>query len=295
MRVDRNTLTGYAAGIACGVSYGMNPLFAKHLMAEGVSVDTMLFFRYAIAVLLLGLWLFVRRKGIRVKPNQLELLALLGILFAMSSLLLFDAYNFIPAGVATTLIFLYPALTALIMVFVKVYPTWQNWLAIAATFIGVVILSLPEGGVSLRWQGLVLGIGSAFAYAFYLVTVNRSRRLRDVPSNVLTFYALLFGCLLYLVHHAASGGPMFTGLDTAYIWLNLLGLALIPTIVSLLTLAVATRAIGPVKTSVLGVFEPITAILIGTLCFGEPMTPNIFVGIAITMAAVVFMVATARK
>jgi len=300
----KEKLIGYIAGIVCGISYGTNPLFAKHLMSEGVSIDTMLFFRYLLAFLLLGGWLLIRKQNLKVKPNQAELLALLGILFAFSSLLLFESYKFIPAGLATTIIFLYPILTALIMVFVKVYPTWQNWIAIAVTFIGVMILSFPGKGITLKWQGMVLAFCSALAYAFYLVTVNRSRRLRSVPSNVLTLYALMFGSIVFLVHHAAQGGEFLKGLtpsttassiNLAKIWLNLLGLAIIPTIVSLLTIAVSTRSIGPVKTSVLGVFEPITAILIGTLCFNEPLTPNILIGITITIIAVVFMIVTNRN
>ncbi len=49
----------------------------------------------------------------------------------------------------------------------------------------------------------------------------------------------------------------------------LVGLTLLPTIVSTATLAVATRNIRATKVSVLGVFEPITAILVGTLMFNE--------------------------
>jgi len=304
MSDKKTTITGYAAGIICGISYGTNPLFAKHLLAAGVSVDTMLFFRYLLAAAILGIWLVVRRKSLKVKPNQLELLAVLGVLFATSSLLLFISYNFIPAGLATTIVFLYPVLTALIMVFVKVYPTWQNWLAIAVTFLGVVILSIPSGGVALKWQGIALGVGAALAYSIYLVTVNRSRRLRSVPSNVLTFYALLFGSVLFLVHHIAVGGDFMSGLvpssspnhaNLFSVWMNLLGLSIIPTIISMMTIAISTRAIGPVKTSILGVFEPITAILIGTMCFGEVLTQNIIIGISLTIIAVIFMILTSKE
>ena len=79
-------------------------------------------------------------------------------------------------------------------------------------------------------------------------------------------------------------------IDTPSDWGNLIGLAIMPTMVSLLTLAISTRYIGPTKTAVLGVFEPLTAILIGTLMYGEPLTPKMSVGIAICIAAVVFMI-----
>ena len=80
------------------------------------------------------------------------------------------------------------------------------------------------------------------------------------------------------------------GIDSAADWGNLLGLAIAPTMISLLTLAIATRYIGPTKTAVLGVFEPLTAILIGKLLFGEPLTARMALGIAICVAAVIFMI-----
>jgi drug/metabolite transporter (DMT)-like permease len=73
------------------------------------------------------------------------------------------------------------------------------------------------------------------------------------------------------------------------------GLAILPTIVSTATLAIATRNIGATKASVLGVFEPITAILVGTLVFGEPLTTNIVVGITIAVIAVTFMISVTKR
>ena len=78
-------------------------------------------------------------------------------------------------------------------------------------------------------------------------------------------------------------------------WLNLVGLAVLPTIVSTATLAVATRNIGATKASVLGVFEPITAIVVGSMVLGEPLTLSVVAGITLSIVAVTFMVlATGR-
>ena len=92
-----------------------------------------------------------------------------------------------------------------------------------------------------------------------------------------------------------SDTPITAGITDCGDWLNLVGLALLPTIVSTATLAVATRNIGATKASVLGVFEPITAILVGTLMFGEALTTNIVVGIGIAMVAVTFMILVTRR
>ena len=78
-------------------------------------------------------------------------------------------------------------------------------------------------------------------------------------------------------------------------WMNLVGLAVFPTIVSTATLAIATRNIGATKASVLGVFEPITAILVGTLVFGEALTTNIVIGILISIVAVTFMITLTKR
>lgn len=78
-------------------------------------------------------------------------------------------------------------------------------------------------------------------------------------------------------------------------WLNLVGLAILPTVVSTATLAIATRNIGATKASVLGVFEPVTAILIGTVVFGEALTTNIIFGILLSIAAITFMIAKTKR
>ena len=86
-----------------------------------------------------------------------------------------------------------------------------------------------------------------------------------------------------------------TGLEPGMAWINLIGLAILPTIVSTATLAIATRNIGATKASVLGVFEPITAILVGTLVFGEALTSNIITSILISVVAVTFMITVTKR
>lgn len=288
--IKKRRLAGYLAGFIAGVSYGTNPLFAKPLLESGVPVLVMLFFRYGISAAILAVWMLAKREQFRVKGNEIALLALLGILFACSSLFLFFSYEFIPSGLATTLVYLYPVFVALIMVFLRFYPSWQTWLSIIATFGGILLLSSPSAGASIRIPGIILAVASALSYAFYLVIVNRSKRIKNVSEHTLTLYALLTGAFLFAAIRALQGGGITEGISTAADWGNLVGLAIVPTMISLLTLAVSSRYIGPTKTSILGVFEPLTAILIGTLLFGEPLTFKMGIGIALCVGAVVFMV-----
>ena len=290
MKIDKDIVAGYAAGIVTGVTYGLNPLFAMPLLNGGAPVENVLFFRYALSVLMLGCWLAFRRESFRVSSRQLVRLVILGALFTMSSLFLFEAYRFIPSGMATTVVFLYPVLVAVIMVFLRVYPTWQVWFSIILTFVGVYILSKNDGAHVVQTKGLVIAGCSALAYAMFIVIINRSKMIRKVSNTLLTFYALLVGTAVFCIKALAGGHSLMLGIDGAGAWANLVGLAVLPTIVSTATLALATRKIGAAKASVLGVFEPITAILVGALAFGEPVTANVIIGIGLTMAAVVFMI-----
>ena len=294
-KLSRNAIIGYPAGIITGVTYGLNPLFAVPLMNNGASIESILFFRYTFAVVLLAAFLILTRQSFRITARQAGVLLALGLLYTSSSIFLFEAYNYIASGLATTLIFLYPVLVAIIMVFLRVVPSWPVWLSIAATFGGVIIMTQGSGGGSLNPIGIALSLGSALVYALFIVIINRSKAIAQISNTLLTFYSLTVGAIVFLGKISFSEVPISAGITTGGDWLNLAGLALLPTIVSTATLAIATRNIGATKASVLGVFEPITAILIGTLMFGEPLTTNILLGIGIAIVAVTFMISVTKR
>lgn len=294
-KLSRNAIIGYPAGIITGVTYGLNPLFGMPLMKAGASVESILFFRYGFAVLLLGAFLMLRRQSFMVSWRQIGILLILGLLYTASSTFLFEAYKYIASGLATTLVFLYPVLVAIIMVFLRVVPSWPVWIAILATFVGVFIMTQNGSEQAISPLGIILSIGSALVYALFIVIINRSKTIKNIPNSLLTFYALNVGAIVFLAKILTSDTYITTGIVGCSGWLNLIGLAILPTVVSTATLAVATRNIGATKASVLGVFEPITAILIGTLVFGEPLTTNIVVGIGLSIVAVTFMIALTKR
>ena len=294
-KLSRNAIIGYPAGIITGITYGLNPLFAVPLMKNGAATESILFFRYFFAVLLLGLFLLLSRQSFKVSGKQIGVLLTLGLLYTASSVFLFEAYEYIASGLATTLVFLYPVLVAIIMVFLRVVPSWPVWLAIAATFGGVLIMTQSDGTQTINSIGVLLSIASALVYALFIVIINRSKAISGISNTLLTFYALTVGAVVFIGKIISSDTAITAGITTGMDWLNLVGLALLPTIVSTATLAIASRNIGATKASVLGVFEPITAIVVGTLMFGEPLTTNIIVGISIAMVAVTFMITVTKR
>ena len=294
-KLSRNALIGYPAGIITGITYGLNPLFAKPLMNDGASTEAILLFRYGIAVILLGAYLLLKKENFKITLKQAGILLALGLFYTASSTFLFEAYKYIASGLATTLIFLYPVMVAIIMVFLKVVPSWPVWLSIAATFAGVMIMTGGTGSETIDPVGVWFSIASAFVYALFIVIINRNKTIASISNSLLTFYALVVGTIVFFTRCTFSGAELMTGLDGGIAWINLIGLAVLPTIVSTATLAIATRNIGATKASVLGVFEPITAILVGTLVFGEELTTNIITGILISIIAVTFMIMVTKR
>ena len=293
--ISRNAIIGYPADIITGIAYGLNPLFGVPLMKNGAAIESILFFRYAIAVLLLGGFLLLSRQSFKISGRQAGVLLVLGLLYTASSLFLFEAYHYIASGLATTLVFLYPVLVAIIMVFLRVVPSWPVWLSIFLTFVGVVVMTQSDASQTVNPTGVLLSLGSALVYALFIVIINRSKAIHSISNSLLAFYALSVGAVVFLGKMAASVTAITSGIESATDWLSLVGLAIFPTVVSTATLAVATRNIGATKASVLGVFEPVTAILIVTVVFGEALTANIIVGILLSVAAITFMIAKTKR
>ena len=293
--INKNNLIGYACGIISGMTYGFNPLFAMPLINNGASVESILFFRYGLSAIILFILILIGKQSLCVNIKQAGILIILGLLFTASSTFLFEAYKYIASGLATTLIFIFPILVALIMMFLRVFPTWQVWLSVAICFAGVVTMTQSDSSQTIAIEGVILSLGSALAYAIFIVIINHNKTIKNISNSLITFYTMIVGSVVFLTQIIFSNNTITTGLEGNTAWLNLLGLAILPTIVSTSTLAISTRKIGATKASVLSVFEPITAILAGALAFNEQITTNIVIGIALSMSAVIFMILSAKK
>ena len=105
----------------------------------------------------------------------------------------------------------------------------------------------------------------------------------------MTFYVFLFGGLLLFIGTQAAGIGVQAIPDRTTLG-NLVMLALVPTVISNLALVRAIKNIGSTLTSVLGAMEPVTAVCVGILIFGEPFTQGIALGIALIISAVTVII-----
>ena len=113
-----------------------------------------------------------------------------------------------------------------------------------------------------------------------------------ISSVKLTFYVLLFG-VISLVIYSLAGAPnnYIQMLTTSEMWFYALILALFPTVISLLLMVVAVHEIGSTPTAIMGALEPLTAVVIGVVMFGEQLTLRMATGVLMILVAVLFIIA----
>lgn len=283
-------IKGILFGIISAVSYGVNPLGALFLYQEGVNTFSVLFHRFAIASLILGALLLIQKQAFKITKKEFVILATLGILFAVSSVSLFSSFHYMDAGIASTILFAYPVIVAIIMtLFFKEKISLITFFSIALSFGGIALLYKGEDGTTLSSTGIFLVMLSSLSYAIYMVIVNKSGL--TVHPVKQTFYALLFCMLTISVCSFFNPENHIEILPTFTAWMWATMLSIVSTIISVVTMVKAIQIIGSTSTAILGALEPLTAVMIGTLVFGEIITSPMYIGILLILSAVILIVA----
>lgn len=280
-----SNLKGYLFAAIAAASYGTNPIFAIPLYREGISVTSVLFMRYAMAVAIMFFATMIKSpKAFVIKPKYVGLLAFMGILMVLSSIALFESYKYLSAGIASTLLFFYPVMVAVIMaIFYKERLTKKSLVCLVTAFLGVVILSKNDDGGFISLLGLTLVMLSSLSYAIYLVYINRGP-MKKINTSTITFYVILGGFLVMIPYCLLDGGLMLP--KTTPAWINAIGLGFFPTVISLIFTSRAIALIGSTETAIFGALEPLTAVILGILILGETLTITPAIGMILIFVSV---------
>ena len=263
--MKKNKSIGILCAVLSAVCYGTNPFGALPLYEEGVNTATVLAHRFGLAVILLAVIMLIKRIDFKVTRHEFKVLFSLGILFV------------------------YPVMVAVIMAaFFKEKVTTMTVVAIVMSLIGIGLLYKGESGASLSVVGIILCIISSLAYAIYIIVVNQSSI--KMSSFKVTFYAMLVCEITLLLYSFTSPELYLHVLPSARAWSFAVWLSIVPTILSLVFMTVAVHHVGATPTAILGALEPLTAVAIGVLVFGEMLTPRLIVGILFILFAVMLVV-----
>lgn len=291
MNYTLDKVKGYALAAIAAAAYGTNPAFAVPLYGQGMNPVSVLLFRYLMGLPLLAVIMAIRGKSLYIRKEEVGPTMILGILMALSSLTLFESYNYMNSGVASTLLFVYPVMVAVMMImFFHEKFSISTVICLVVMGAGLLLLMKPQGESALSALGCVLVMVSALTYAIYIVMVNVSKSVRAMPTTKLLFYVLAWGSLVYIAM-IICGSPL-TLPSEGWGWLNLVALAIIPTAISLACTTRAIQLIGSTPTAILGALEPVSAVVLSIVVLGQAITArDIIGGVLIVVAATVVICA----
>lgn len=361
VKAQESKAKGFFFGILAAVSYGVNPLGAKYLYEEGFNVESVLFYRYGLAALIIGVIMVGKiitgRKAastlrqaqctassatgtpsatepqssvtepveatgyesFKVSRGELSTLIALGLLFVVSSLTLYCSFLYMDSGVACSLLFVYPVMTAVLMAMLYGEKITKTTAAtIALSLVGVLLLYKGDGETVLSTVGVLLVMVSALSYALYIIVANRAsapesgleashnrfskylphratiHRL-DMSAMKLSFYVLIVCAVSMVLFSLTSPERHLMPLATGREWGYSLMLAIVPTVFSLVSMGIAVRIIGSTPTAIMGALEPLTAVVIGLTVFHEALTVNLVAGILLILTAVITIILSKGK
>ena len=290
--VGNRVSLGVATVLLSAFGFGMMPLLAVNAYAGGASVPTVLFVRFTLAALFFFAVLKIRRQKITISRKQLLVLFLLGgIFYTAMSTMYFLSVKFVPSSVAALMLSTYPIFVALMAAFLdKEKIAGRTIIAIVLAMIGMIlVLGTTFGAVNLI--GVSLALGAGLIYSTYIFIGNRL--IREIPPLVTTAFVTLFTACTLLISGLATGQIDFH--IELQAWIACATLAFFSTILSIFLQLKGMELIGPTRTSVLSLFEPIVAIILSALFLHDALTFTQLIGAVIVVSGGVLVVAIRDK
>ena len=286
---EQSKIKGYIAGIIAAIAYGTNPLGALFLYQEGFNPPSVIFYRFTFAVIILAIILLVQKVPFKITKFEFKVLLSLGVLFAASALSLYTSFKHLDSGVASTILFAYPVMVAVIMaVFFKEKASMMMILSIILSVIGILLLYQGDGEAKMSLWGVILVLISSLTYAVYIVVVNRTQI--SMPPFKMTFYIMAFAAVVIGVYSFCVPGSRIMAIPSwsALGWICMV--AIVPTIIAMTMLNIGILNAGSTPTAILGALEPVTAVCISVLVFDGLFTVRLVCGIVLILAAVLLII-----
>jgi len=275
-------LIGVFLILISGISFGAAAIFARFTYEAGTDPITLLFLRFGIASICMILMMLVWR--LPLPRGQILLgLVLMGALgYVGQSFCYFTALTLVSAGLVALLLYLYPAIvTVLAMMILKEPVSKSKILALLSALIGTVLTIGPVGGG--QPLGIVLGLGAAFIYSVYILVgskITKPGTAIQSSTVIITSAAIVFGVLILI--RGASFPTTFFG------WSSASALALISTVLAIVTFLAGLERVGPINAATLSTIEPVVTVVLAALILDESITPlRILGGLMILIAVII--------
>jgi drug/metabolite transporter (DMT)-like permease len=274
-------LSGVVLVILSAAAFGTMAIFAPLAYRAGATPITFLFLRFMIAGTTMAGMMAVR--GLPFPSGRiLWRLVLMGVWYVAQSLCFFTALRTTSPGLVALLLYLYPAVVALISgLALKERMTRAKLISLGLATVGGILTVGPGGDGEM--VGIVLAAASALLYAGYIVVGGIL--IRQVDAFSATTVIVLATGVFYGGIVALTG---FEGSQTAVGWWAIVAAGVF-SIVAIGGFFVGVEQIGTTNGAILSTPEPMVTVVLAWLFLGDRLEPLRLVGGAFILAAVVYL------
>jgi len=269
-------------------SFGTLAIIGRYAYAAGLDVITLLFLRFGFSAAFMLTFLALRKETLPERHTLLQLAGMGGLGYVGQSFCYMSAIQYASAGLVALLLYLYPTfVTILSVIFLKSKLTRWRISALALATIGAALTANPQGG---QWQGILLAILAAAIYAVYIIIGTRvMQKVTALQSSTVIFSsaAIVFGGLTFF------NGPNWPVSSAG--WLAVAAIAVLSTIIPVISFLAGLKIIGPTDASLLSVLEPVVTVGLAAVLFNENIQPAMLLGGGLILVAVLLLTLAGRN
>jgi drug/metabolite transporter (DMT)-like permease len=285
-----NKTKGIAFGVLAAFIYGFTPILGKLTYLEGSNSMSLTFYRNLLSIPFLFFVLKYNKIDFKISKSEAKKLAILGSLGStLTALTLYAAYNYISVGMTTTIHYIYPVLVAATCIVIfKEKVSKEKIIALTLSTLGVAMFF--EGSFSMI--GVALALLSGVIYAAHILFIDKSGLNQMYPFKI-TFYCAIFSSIYLFIAGTLSGSIVAQMSIKGWMYT-----AIVAFLVSFLAntfIPIGVKYAGPTITSIVGMFEPITSVIMGILILGEPVTARNIVACFLILAGVLIVTVVKDK
>lgn len=268
--------------LGAATGFGTIGIFGELAIAIGISLSTLLPARFALATAFVLALAAVGRWSLPDSPRQWVATLALGVVYTGLTLAYFASLDYLTAGLATVVLYTYPAFVVVLSAAALEESISAVTLAALSCSLGGVVLIVGADPAGASLTGVALALAAAVCYAVYTVgsrTVVGSLAPRSLMSGALvgtTCSMLAYGAL-------ADGLALPAGADQ---WGVVVGLAVVGTVLPLVLFYEGVERLAASRVGIVSTTEPLVTVALGAVVLEEPVTPGLLAGGALVLAGV---------
>ncbi len=272
--------------LGSAVAFATLSIFAKLAYGAGLGTEQLLAFRFVLAAIgMWGLALAVGQNPLRLKRKEVTGLVALGaVLYTAQALSYFTALRTLPASLCVLIVYIYPSLVVIAgWLFLGRKVSVWHWIALAASFAGVVML---VGGAELKLSvGLLFALLSPFLYTTFIFLGERL--MSTAPAVASSAVMMSATGVVFCVVAGVEGRLALPATPNA--WTISVALAIVPTMIAISLFLACLPRIGAARAALLSTLEPVVTVILAIVLLNDRLSAIQALGGLLVLAAVVLV------